>query len=145
MVTKKRIWIEDVMGEGYETSYMYIALPMPIVDIRRMLDNIDISEETFTMDIIRYIIDPEYGPFTDSLMEVPSHVFVEGISPEEQVEGVLYTLTKWFSNIDFSEVKALIQEIMADAKVSGVDISPVSVKNLNSCTILEIGLTRNGP
>lgn len=137
-------WISDLFDGDEVVAYLHVLLPSPENSISRMLDNLDVHEETFLKDIVHYVMYPDDSPFIKTVMEVPSHVFVDGPDQTEQLRGLAYTIKNWYDGVDFSELEAIVSELMAEAISVNVALDVVSAKMKQSYLIVEFSLTREG-
>lgn len=123
-------------------SYLYVLIPIPRESVARMLENLDVSDNVFIIDIVKYTLDKNDNPFIDTVMEVPSHVLVDGPDQQTQLDGLVYTIQKWYESSDFHEMEVIINELKQEAALSGVEIEPASGKNLRSSILVEFQLTK---
>lgn len=142
MKTRQNSWMNDIFEDDSSVIYFHVLLPSPLESITRLLDNLGVSEETFIVDLVRYVLDEKDNPFINTLMEIPSYVLVDGPDLTKQSEGIGYTIQSWYKNSDFSELEALLGEIKQESRITGVTVEVVSGRMLNSYLFVEFELVQ---
>lgn len=129
-------------SEGNTPSYLVVILPTPPDAVQRMLDSLEVPEDVFLLDVVRYAMSQvDTNPFIDTLMEIPSHMFDEGVPVGEQIESMRGVLETWFEHSGFEELKTTLSALMEDYVFRGKWMSPRDVRFKDNLVAVEFIVT----
>lgn len=137
--------IFDQLSDG-GSQFFFMVFQPPTSEIRSFINTLEIDDKTFLIDlIINFMYEHYENRFIDTIMTVPSHGFIDGLTPDKQIRHVGNIIDKWLLNTDLSSLTKPLKEIVHEFNLNGMYVEPIdaSMNGLSLVVEFEAFLTEH--
>lgn len=122
-------------------GFMVMVIPVPHLQINRLLEILEVEPKVFLIDLINYFLYDKYDKnkcsFVPTIMEVPTHSFVEGASLTSEMSRMSKIILDWITYVDLSEFEEVIRTEHIPFVKNHLTIRPIDAFLSKSYVIVE--------
>lgn len=120
---------------------MVLVMPVHHTQVYRMVELLDVPTKTFLIDLVNYFLDNIDGkainPFVSTIMEIPSHLLIEGTPIDKELDRMLAVIMDWIDRVDLSEINASLVSEHESMSKNRLKIKPTDAFLAQSYVVVE--------
>lgn len=139
----KKSLISEVKRNG--VGYMVLVAQVPYLELRVLLETLEVEGKTFLMDLVYYFLEEGGGdnPFINTIMECPITHSGESTDPFKDEQHTLKILTQWVDHTELSEFKEIVRSEQVIAGREGLSIRPTNAALERNFAVVELEVSTN--